>query len=182
MADITLAEAGGAVWLVGGEPFIDDLLANTLAADVSIEFIACEHKREVHALWVQHCGPQPTGGDPWLIHPAIVARIRRTQPGYSVFFAEWSARIDSAAEAVIASAAAWAAENPQSELALTEFLDPDGPAEIADLSRLRAQLIEAALVRRGIAAARIGRDRRGVGDVAGMAQESQRIDIVVRQP
>ena len=62
MADITLAELNGRVWLVGGEPYIDDLLANTLAPEISIELVPCESKSEVHALWVQHCGqPDDTG-------------------------------------------------------------------------------------------------------------------------
>ncbi len=182
MADITLAEASGRVWLVGGEPFIDDLLANTLSGDVSIEIIACEHKQDVLDLWLQLCGPQETGGDPWLIHPAIVARIRRASAGYSIFFAEWSARLDSDALAAIASAAGWAADNPAAGLDLIAFLDPGGPRAIADLARLRAQLIEDALIEHGVAAGRIGRGARGIGDVAGMAQESQRIDIAMRQP
>ena len=180
MADITLAEFQGGVWLVGGEPFIDDLLANTLSRNVSIEIVPCESKSQVQALWLQLCGPQPTPGDPWMIHPAIVARIRRGASDYSVFFAEWSAMLDRDANSVIASVAAWAAENPAAGVELVEFLDPDGPGAIADLSRLRAQLVENKLVEHGVAAARIGRARRGVGDVAGMAQESQRIDIVVR--
>lgn len=183
MADITLAEFQGRVWLVGGEPYIDDLLANTLAGDVSIELVPCEHKSEVHALWVQHCGQPTSLGDPWMIHPAIVARIRRNSSNnYSVFFAEWSAMLDKDAHTVIASVAAWARENTQASLQLVEFLDPAGPKAIADLSRLRAQLIEDRLFEAGVARERIGRDTRGVGDVAGMAQESQRIDIVAQVP
>ncbi len=180
MADITLAEVGGRVWLVGGETYIDDLLANTLAPDVSIEIIACEHRQQVTALWVQHCGPQETQGDPWLIHPGVVARIRRASTGFSVMFGEWSARLDNEAIAVIASAASWADSNQAAGLDLVEFLDPDGPRAIADLSRLRAQLVEDALIQRGVAAGRIGRALRGIGDVAGMPQESQRIDIALR--
>ena len=134
----------------------------------------------MQALWLQNCGPQDTGGDPWLIHPAIVARIRRTSEGYSVFFSEWSARLDSDATAVIGSAAAWAASNPAAMLDLIEFLDEAGPRAIADLSRLRAQLIEDELIQRGVDASRIGRGRRAIGDVAGMAQESKRIDIAIR--
>ncbi len=42
MADITLAEYNGRVWLVGGEVYIDDLLANTLTPNVSIELVRCE--------------------------------------------------------------------------------------------------------------------------------------------
>ncbi|HEY2132479.1 MAG TPA: hypothetical protein VGH36_05830 [Acetobacteraceae bacterium] len=60
----------------------------------------------MNALWVQHCGPQTTPGDPWLIHPWIVARIRRKSSNYSVFFAEWSAALDKDAHTVIASVAA----------------------------------------------------------------------------
>jgi outer membrane protein OmpA-like peptidoglycan-associated protein len=180
MADITLAEFRGRVWLVGGEPFIDDLLANTLAKNVTIELVPCERHADVRALWVQHCGEPTTGGDPWMIHPAIVARIRRSSSNHSVFFAEWSAKLDQDAHTVIASVAAWALENPQAPLKLVEFLDPDGPPSIVDLSRLRAQLVEDRLVSNGVARERIGRARRGVGDVAGMAQESQRIDIAVQ--
>ena len=180
MADITLAEFHGRVWLVGGEPYIDDLLANTLAKDITIELVPCERKSDVHALWVQHCGEPSTPGDPWMIHPAIVARIRRGSSTHSVFFAEWSAKLDQDAHTVIASVAAWALENLPAPLVLVEFLDPDGPKAIADLSRLRAQLIEDRLVEIGVARARIGRASRGVGDVAGMAQESQRIDIAVQ--
>jgi hypothetical protein len=182
MADITLAEVHGRVWLVGGEPYIDDLLANTLPANISIEIIPCEHMAHVHALWVQNCGPQTTMGDPWMIHPAIVARIRRSTSDYSVFFAEWSAKIDADASTVIASVAAWAGENPDAGLELVEFVDPDGPKAIADLSRLRAQLVADMLIARGVPSERIGLGRRGVGAVAGVAQESQRIDIVARTP
>ena len=182
MADITLAEFNGRVWLVGGEQHIDELLANTLAREISIELIPCEQKSEVHALWVQHCGPRTLTGDPWLIHPAIVARIRRSSSGYSIFFAEWSARLDKDALTVIASVATWAIQNPQALLQIVEFLDPAGPKAIADLSRLRAQLVEDKLLGSGVPSARITRTARGVSDVAGMAQESQRIDITVAPP
>ena len=180
MADITLAEFHGRVWLVGGEPYIDDLLANTLSRDVSIEIIPCEHKSQVQELWTQHCGPSPFAGDPWIIHPAIVARIRRSSSDYSIFFAQWSAMLDNDANTVIASVAAWACENVEAVLEIVEFLDPDGPKSIADLSRRRAQLGEEKLIASGIAPERIERGRRGMGDMPGRAQESQRIDIVAR--
>ena len=44
MADIVLAEFGGQAWLVGGEEYIDDLLANTLPQHVTIELVACDFK------------------------------------------------------------------------------------------------------------------------------------------
>ena len=180
MADITLAELQGRVWLVGGEQHIDDLLANTLPPAISIELVPCEHKSEVNALWLQLCGPQDSLGDPWIIHPGIVARIRRSAASHSVFFAEWSAALDKDARAVIASVAAFALENGATGIDLVEVLDPAGPKSIADLSRLRAQLVEEALVAGGVPEALIGRASQAPGDGAGMAQESQRIDLLVK--
>ena len=48
-----------------------------------------------------------------------------------------------------------------------------------DLSRLRAQLIEDKLAEHGIERSQVSRVRRLVDDVPGMAQESQRVDIVI---
>jgi outer membrane protein OmpA-like peptidoglycan-associated protein len=180
MADITLAEFNGRVWLVSGEAHLNDLLANTLAKEVSVELVACEHKTDVHDLWVQHCGKKDFVGEPWMIHPAIVARIRRSAPEYAVFFGQWSAMLDAAALAVIASAAAWAMENPEAPVQVTEYLDPQGPQAMADLARLRAGLIEDKLAEGGVTRTRIERVRRAVDEVPGMTQESQRVDIVVR--
>lgn len=180
MADITLAEFNGRVWLVGGETYIDDLLANTLSKDVSIELVACETKSAVNDLWVQNCGKASTGGDPWMINPAIVNRIRRSSPDYPVFFAQWSILLDQDALTVIASAAAWAVDNPAAAVLVAEYLDPAGPRAIADLSRLRAGLVEDKLAEGGVARDRIERVLRAVADVPGMAQESQRVDIIVR--
>ena len=180
MADITLAECNNRVWLVGGEPFIDDLLANTLAADISIEIIACASPAEVRELWVQHGGVPDNAGMPWMIHPNIAARIRRISPDYAVFFAQWSAMLDQDALAVIRAAAAWAEQNAAVPVVLAEYLDPAGPQVIADLSRLRMQLIEDRLADLGIARARIDRNRRDIGDIANGSQESQRVDIVIR--
>lgn len=180
MADITLAEFNGRVWLVGGEAHIDDLLANTLSKDVSIELVACERKSDVHDLWIQNCGEPVLAGDPWIIHPAIVDRIRRASPDYAVFFAQWSVMLDADALTVIASAAAWARDNPQAPVLLAEYLDPAGPQAMIDLSRLRAQMVEEKLVEGGIARDRIAHAKRAVSEVPGMAQESQRVDIVVR--
>jgi len=181
MADITLAEFNGRVWLVGGEPFIDDLLANTLADDVSIELVPCENKSEVMGLWTQLSGPQQFVGDPWLINPAIVARIRRTLTHTSsVFFSEWSVALDRDAMTIIASMATFACENEDAVLELVEFLDPAGPKALADLARLRAQLIEDSLAEAGVARERIRRATRGLDEVVGVTKDSQRIDIATR--
>lgn len=181
MADVTLAEHNGNVWCVGGEAYLDDLLANTLAKEVSIELVPCESKTDVFDLWVQNCGKPSTPGNPWLIHPAIVARIKRqSTPDYAVFFTQWSAMLDADALTVVNSALAWVRENPTAPVVLTEFLDPTAPPAIEGLSHLRAQLIEDRLVEAGVPRERIGRARRDVAEIPGMGQESQRVDIVVR--
>ena len=180
MADISLAEFNQRVWVVGGEDYIDDLLANTLPSHVTIEMVSCESAGDVRALWVQNCGEPETGGFPWIIHPNIANRIRRGAPGYSVFFAQWSAFLDPDALAVIREAANWAIENTATPVQLVEFLDPSGPSEMVDLARMRMKFIEDKLVEHGLARERLARQRREVAEVAGMAQESQRIDIVIR--
>ena len=180
MADITLAEFNGRVWLVGGEVYLDDLLANTLAREISIELVQCERQSDIRDLWVQHCGQPASDGLPWIIHPNIVARIRRGSPDYPVFFTQWSAMLDQDALTVIAAAALWARENPEAPVILAEYLDPEGPQAIADLSRLRAQLIEDKLTESGVARSQIVRERRDVREMAGLSQESQRVDIIVR--
>jgi hypothetical protein len=180
MADITLAEFNGRVWLVGGEAHLQDLLANTLPPDISTELVQCERPEDIHTLWAQLCGAPRLGGMPWQIHPNIVARIHRTWPDFAVYFAQWSALLDAEALTVINAAASQAKQNPQAPVILAEYLDPDGPQAMVDLSRLRAQLIEDKLAETGVDHGRITREKRKVSDVPGMAQESQRVDIVVR--
>lgn len=180
MADITLAEFNGAVWLVGGEAFMDDMLANTLASQVSIEFVSCEQASDVRALWIQNCGPQEGGGMPWQIHPNIVARIRRTSPEHSIFFTQWSVLLDAAAMAAVQAAAVAALQNPDAPVQLVEFLDEGAPASVAGLSHVRAQLIAERLVELGVAAERIERARRGLEGLPVISPESQRVDILVR--
>lgn len=180
MADVTLAECNNRAWLVGGEDYLDDLLANTLASDISIEIVSCAVPSEVRDLWVQLCGPPGEGAMPWTIHPNIVARIRRSIPGFAVYFAQWSALLDDDAQAAIRGAAIWAEENPTLPVLLAEYIDPAGPSAIVQLSQLRMQLIEDRLSEFGIDRARISRTRRAIDPASGMAQESQRVDIVVR--
>ena len=74
MADILLAEFEGRVWLVSGEAHLDDLLANTLSPDVSVELVPCESVAAVRDQWAQH-GGDPSAGMPWLVHPNVVARV-----------------------------------------------------------------------------------------------------------
>jgi hypothetical protein len=180
MADIVLAEHSGLAWLVSGEQYIDDLLANTLPDDISIEFVACESHSDVTDLWVQNCGASRSSCAPWVIHPAIANRIRRTQSGHSVFFGQWSGMLDDDARAVIRSAASWAEASGHADMVLTCYIEPDSPRLVTDLANLRCGLIEAELIGHGIAASRIGRDTRDATSVPGIGADNQRIDIVVK--
>lgn len=182
MADIILAECNGRVWLVGGEKYLDDLLANTLAQQVSIEIVACATQEQVNNLWVQQCGVPSVPGTPWQINPKIVARIRLQSPGFQVFFGNWSAFLDADALTVINAAVAWAKENADAPVLLTEYIDPAGPRAIVDLSRLRAGLIADKLVEAGIDRGRIERTTRELAEVGGGAGDNQRVDITVQVP
>ncbi len=180
MADIVLAEHRGQTWLVSGEQYIDDLLANTLPGDISIEFIACQSDSDITVLWVQS-GDQPaSAGSPWIINPAIVSRIRRNSAGLSVFFGQWSVLLDDDAHSVIRASAARAMERSDADVMITSYVGPEGPRIIADLANLRCNLIEAELAGLGVASSRIVRVTRDVATVPGMGAESQRIDIVVK--
>lgn len=157
MADIILAEHQGQSWLVSGEVHIDDLLANTLPPNLTIEFVTCESKSDVRDLWVQHCGEPTFAVAPWIIHPAIATRLRGKSAGNRVFFTPWSAMLDDGAKAAIAAAAAHAAETGTAEVVLTRYLDADGPQAVADLANLRSSQIEALLVTLGVQPERIVR-------------------------
>lgn len=181
MADITLAEFNGQTWLVGGEAHIDDLLANTLPAGISIELVACERKADVHDLWVRLCGETAFAGDPWQIHPAIAKRILRglsAAPDFAVLFPPWSVMPDDAGLRVLAEAAAWASGNPEQPVVLAEYLDPDAPPTMADLAVLRLRVIEDELAKT-ISRARLVRTRRPLDATSGVAAGGGRIDILM---
>lgn len=149
MADVVLAECSGQAWLVRGEQHIDDLLGNTMEADVSIEIVPCESKLAVNALWRQW-----NDGDPsmmWLIHPAIVNRARG-QPGeIAVVFAEWSASLDDAAQRALQLAATAAAAKPGGTLVLVRHMAAEAPPIALELANLRCGLLEARLSALGVA-------------------------------
>jgi hypothetical protein len=179
MAHITLAECNGAAWLVDGEALIDDFLANTLEPDVTIEIIACDSKSAVLALWAQH-GGQCDGADPWMIHPAILARARGHGGAHAVIFPAWSALLDEAAREVIATASRHALQDAALAVVLVEFLQPGGAEDLEDLSRLRLNLIRRRLEQAGVAPDRIGHAQGDWTSLGLAAEDSQRVDIVVR--
>jgi len=164
MADIVLAEHNGQTWLMSGEDFIDDLLANTLQPDVTIEFVVCESESELEGVKARLFAAQAGVLDPWIIHPAIARRVRfglsgDDPSGHRVVFGAWSAARDTDADAVIAAAATQAAST-DARVVLTSYIAPDGPAPMADMAALRSTLIEAELTRLGVQPFRIIRTRR----------------------
>lgn len=179
MADILLADLSGQTFLVRGEELIDDLLANTLPPEISIEFVTCESESEVIALWVRNGGDTDGVDMPWAIHPNISRRIRRTTSGDCVYFQPWSAMLDEEAKAVIKSAAGWAQEFAERDVTLISHVDPAGPRAMADLANLRISLIEEELTGHGVAAGRIRREQRPLLPGA-VGEEAQRIDIVIK--
>ncbi len=179
MADITLAECGGQVWLVGGVEYMSDLLANSLAANISMEIVQCESTQDVMRLWEQN-NPDGDGSSAWQIHPAIVSRIKRASPDFAVYFTQWSALLDADALAVVNAAAAQARGQADVPVQIATYLPPAPARNLASLARLRAQMIEDALIEAGIDAARFLRETRETGSVPGMGDESQRVDVVVQ--
>ncbi len=158
MADIVLADCGGQGWLVLGEPHIDDLLANTLPAHVSIEVVTCESKVDVQALWVQHGGDPDDMQSMWLIHPAILKRARGQGQDLTIRFAAWSASLDDAALETSQAIADAAAQQAEAKLVLTRYIAADGPPLALELANLRTGLLEARLAMLGVAADRVVRE------------------------
>ena len=179
MADITLAECGGQVWLVGGVEYMSDLLTNALPPNISTEIVQCESAQDVMRLWEQN-NPDGDGSSAWQIHPAIVSRIKRASPDFAVYFTQWSALLDADALAVVNAAAAQARTLAEAPLLIATYLPPAPARNLTSLARLRAQMIEDALIEAGIDAARFLRETRETGSVPGMGDESQRVDVVVR--
>ena len=127
MADVTLAECGGNVWLVGGEENLDDLLLNALPTTVTLAIVPCTSLADVRALWAQHSDAAEEGAEPWSFHPGIVRRIRGLAECW-VSFTPWSALLDSAALDSVARAADGLAESPDARVILRQFTNDDAPA------------------------------------------------------
>lgn len=180
MADIILAEHRGNAWLVRGERYIDDLLANTLPPDISMEIITCESQSDVNALWHQEDGGPDTDRSPWIIHPGIVNRIRRTRTGHSVFFSPWSALLDDDAHAVIRSAAVAADASSDAIVLLISYPGRNESKPATDLTSLRCSLIEAELSVLGVPATRIAREARDAETGPHAEAGSERLDILVK--
>ncbi len=185
MADVTLAEFNGSVWLVGGEQHTDELLFNSLPESVSVELIACDSREQVRNMWVQLCGEPLMPSEPVLIHPRIADRVRRASAGRTVFFAQWSAMMDDDAIAVLRAAAQWMMATPSLRAALVGFVGPHSAPGLADLSRLRMTLVREKLFEFGVDRARLDEQTRepdpALPSGADPAGDSQRIKIEISE-
>jgi OOP family OmpA-OmpF porin len=97
-----------------------------------------------------------------------------------VFFQEWSAAIDPAANAAISAAAQWAQQHPDTRVTVTGVADPTGSVQANHyLSLTRAQVVVDQLVADGVAASRISMDALGATNFALTSQESRRVEIAI---
>ena len=115
-----------------------------------------------------------------LLMLGLLAGTARAQPApnYVVFFQEWSAALDNAAQGVITQAAGFAKAHPQNRVQITGFADTTGShrANIL-LSELRAQMVEDQLVSDGIDARRIRLSAVGSIPSAMSTQQARRVTV-----
>jgi hypothetical protein len=145
-ADVVLAEADGQIWLVLGDDHIETVLLGELSDGVTIEIVSLRNRAAVMALWWQINPLAAADGQPWIINPMLSQRLRGlVEPDRrSISFTPWSAMLSDEAQGVIAGVATQAGG-----LVLRQFgLESPAPG-LADLQRLRLQLVRAALERAG---------------------------------
>lgn len=101
-------------------------------------------------------------------------------PRILVFFSLWSALIDPAAEATIASAARRAAADPTATVWVRGYADPSGSQAANKLiSGLRAQLVADRLVADGVPETRIHQQALSSTDYIASPLESRRAAIII---
>jgi outer membrane protein OmpA-like peptidoglycan-associated protein len=99
---------------------------------------------------------------------------------FVVFFQEWSAALDDAAQTVIGNAAEWAKSHPGNVANVSGFADPTGSRKANELlSDLRAQMVVDQLQTDGVATSRIRQRGHGAVKFALTSQESRRVEISV---
>ena len=97
-----------------------------------------------------------------------------------VFFQEWSAAIDDAAQSVISQAAEQVKSHPGSVAHVNGFADPTGSRQANILmSDLRAQVVVDQLLSDGVDAKRVRQRGHGSVQFALSSQESRRVEISV---
>lgn len=178
MTVIVLAEFAGNVWLVRGDEHFDDLLANVLPETVALEFTTCGSLNEVRAMWQEHGDTENEGDEPWLLNPAIVRRIKSRYEAQSVTFTPWSAMLDESALETVGATATRLQANPTSRLSLRQFSPVEGQPGLADLQRLRGQLLAGALARAGADAGSIDHETQ-TSDTPGDTDRIEFVTVIV---
>jgi hypothetical protein len=176
--DILLAECNGQGWLVRGDQYIDDLLANTLLPHLTVEVVTCESKSAIDQLRLTVAGPEDTEEVMWLIHPAIINRARGQAGELRIHFPEWSAALGADAMTSLQGAANLARRQPDKSLVMVCYAASDAPAMVATMTDLRCGLIQAQLVSLGIVAGRITRETHE----AAKPDQYDRIDLMISPP
>jgi outer membrane protein OmpA-like peptidoglycan-associated protein len=101
---------------------------------------------------------------------------------FVVFFEEWSAALDDAAQSVIGQAAEWMKSHPADVAFVNGFADPTGSKRANELlSDLRAQMVVDQLQTDGVAAFRMRQRGHGSVQFALTSQESRRVEISIRR-
>jgi outer membrane protein OmpA-like peptidoglycan-associated protein len=99
---------------------------------------------------------------------------------FVVFFQEWSAALDDAAQAVIGQAAEWMKSHPGNPARVNGFADPVGSKKAnALLSDLRAQVVVDQLQSDGVDPGHVRQRGHGSVQFALTSQESRRVEISV---
>ncbi|HTI82226.1 MAG TPA: OmpA family protein [Acetobacteraceae bacterium] len=102
---------------------------------------------------------------------------------FVVFFQDWSAALDSNAQAVIGNAASWVKTHPGNVAHVNGFADPTG-SKVANalLSELRAQVVVDQLQADGVGPSQIEQKGHGSVQYALTGQESRRVEISISRP
>jgi outer membrane protein OmpA-like peptidoglycan-associated protein len=104
-------------------------------------------------------------------------------PSYVVFFQEWSAALDDAAQGVIRQAADFAKANPAMRVQVTGFADQTGSQKANILlSELRAQMVVDQLTSDGVAPQSMSDVGAGSVQSVFTNQESRRVQVSFTSP
>jgi outer membrane protein OmpA-like peptidoglycan-associated protein len=119
----------------------------------------------------------------FLLLCAATGSVRAADPpaqNFVVFFQEWSAAIDDAAQSVISQAAEQVKSHPGSVAHVNGFADPTGSRQANILmSDLRAQVVVDQLQTDGVDPKRVRQRGHGSVQFALTSQESRRVEISV---
>ncbi|HUB48918.1 MAG TPA: OmpA family protein [Acetobacteraceae bacterium] len=113
----------------------------------------------------------------------LVSQAHAAEPAarnYVVFFLEWSANLDDAAQAVISHAADYAKSHPGVPVHVNAFADPTGSRKANILlTDLRAQIVMDQMQTDGIPEHRLIGRGHGSVQFALTSQESRRVEISI---